>query len=226
MSNYPKTRFAYDRSFVLLLGLALSLTLVLTAFRWSSPEQLERLWEDNYEQQEVFQFVELSKNFEIEEELKQKQRPKPNPQIIVTTPDPEPEPEPEPEPDPVTDPNPVTGVPEIPIDTNLIEDIPFLIVEEMPVYPGGESALFADVSRNFKVPAIDKHAGLEGTIHLSFVVNMRGEVSEVKVLRGLSPATDAEAVRTVRQLKRFTPGKQRGRPVSVIYNLPIRVVLQ
>jgi len=228
MTNPPKSRSNYDRTFYLLLGLSLSLTAILTAFQWSSPEQIDRLWVDYYDQQEVFEFIELSKNVEIEEELKQKQRPNPNPQLIVTTPDPEPNPEPGPEPDPVpvTEPHPGVGVIEIPDDTSPDTDVPFITVEEMPVYPGGEAALFADVSRNFKVPAIDRYPGLEGTIHLSFVVNASGEVVDVKILRGLSPATDAEAIRAIQKLKRFSPGKQRGRPVSVIYTIPIRVMLR
>lgn len=226
MTNLPKTRFNYDRTFFLLLGLSLSLTAILTAFQWSSPQQIDRLQVDYYNQQEVFEFVELSKNLEVEEERKQKQPPKPNPQVIVTSPDPNPEPDPEPDPLPVTEPHSGVGVIEIPDDTSLETDVPFLTVEEMPVYPGGEAALFADVSRNFKVSAIDKYVGLEGTIHLSFVVNASGEVVDVKILRGLSPATDAAAIQAIQKLKRFSPGKQRGRPVSVVYNIPIRVMLR
>ncbi len=226
MSTQLKPRLLYDRSFFLLLGLTLSLMVILTAFRWSSPKQLEQIWLDKYEQVDVFQFVELSRNFEIEEELKQKQRPKPNPQVIVTSPDSEPEPKPTLEPKPVGDHYPIVVTTEIPIDTSWQEEMPFVIVEEMPVYPGGEKALFADINRNFRIPEIDRRAGLEGVVYLSYVVNAAGEVTNVKVIRGISPATDAEAVKAIQKLKRYSPGKQRGRAVSVIYTIPIRVILR
>ena len=226
MSIHPMNPKKYDRSFFLLLGLSLSLTAILTAFRWSSPEQINRFYVDHADQKEVFEFVELSRNREIEKE--QVKRPKPNPQNTTTTTnsDPVSDPDPEPNPEHLTDPNLILGGGALPVDTTFEPELPFRIVEDMPLYPGGESALFADIGKNFKLPEIDKRSGFEGVIYLSFVVNASGEVVDVQILRGLSPATDAEAMRAIQKLKRFTPGKQRGRAVSVIYTVPIRVILR
>lgn len=224
MSYFSVKRQKYDRSFFLLLGLCLSLLVILTAFRWSSPEQINYLLGDKPNMEDPFQFVEISRDIEIEKE--QRQRPQPNPQNITTVADPEPDPEPVVDPEPIVDPEPVIGRTELPVELIVEDELPFRIVEEMPVYPGGEKALFADINRNFKIPEIDRRAGLEGVIHLSFVVNATGEVVNVEVLRGISPATDAEAVKAIQKLKRYTPGKQRGRAVSVIYTIPIRVSLR
>lgn len=220
------SRKKYDRSFFLLLGLSLSLAAMLTAFRWASPNQISRLTVDKSDYQDELQFVDLTRNVEIEKE--QVNRPKPNPLNISTTPEPDPvtDPTPKPTPEPITEPQPGTGTIILPIDSSPEPELPFRIVEDMPIYPGGESALFADVSKNFKIPEIDRRAGLEGTVHLSFIVNGQGEVVEVTILRGISPATDEAAIRAVQKLKRFTPGKQRGRAVSVIFTLPIRVSLR
>jgi protein TonB len=226
MSQFSVNRLKYDRSFYLLCGLSLSLLAILTAFRWSSPKPIHHTLADHYSSEDPFQFVDISPDVEIEKE--QIKRPKPNPQKITTVSDPTPDPaqEPVPDPEPLPDPGPVPGTTSPPAELIVEDDLPFRIVEEMPVYPGGEKALFEDISRNFKIPEIDRRAGLEGVIHLSFVVNTAGEVVNVEVLRGISPATDAEAVKAIQKLKRYTPGKQRGRAVSVIYTIPIRVSLR
>lgn len=105
-----------------------------------------------------------------------------------------------------------------------VEEI-FTIVEEMPEYPGGDKALFKFLGNNTKYPEIPKQNGVSGVVYVSFVVDKTGQVTDVKVVRGVDPYLDKEAVRVVSSLKNYKPGKQRGKPVAVAYTLPIRFEL-
>ncbi len=102
----------------------------------------------------------------------------------------------------------------------------FTSVEQMPVYPGGEGALLADVSKNIRYPSVAQENGIEGKVIVQFVVTKNGTVGEVKIARGKDPDLDKEAKRVVKTLKKFTPGKMNGNPVNVWYTLPITFKLQ
>ncbi len=98
----------------------------------------------------------------------------------------------------------------------------FTSVEQMPVYPGGEGALLADIHKNLVYPPVAAENGVEGKVTVSFVVTKNGSIGEVKVARGKDPDLDKEAVRAVRALKKkFTPGKMNGHAVNVWYHVPI-----
>ncbi|MCM1348514.1 MAG: energy transducer TonB [Firmicutes bacterium] len=102
----------------------------------------------------------------------------------------------------------------------------FTSVEQMPVYPGGDAALLADVSKNIRYPSVAQENGIEGRVVVQFVVTKNGTVGDVKVVRGKDPDLDKEAKRVVKTLKKFTPGKMNGNPVNVWYTLPITFKLQ
>lgn len=102
----------------------------------------------------------------------------------------------------------------------------FTIVEKMPEFPGGIEALFAYLSKNIKYPAMAKDANIQGKVYITFIVNPKGEIEGVKVLRGIGGGCDEEAVRVVKKMPNWIPGKQRGRPVKVQYNLPVNFILQ
>ncbi|MBI1289426.1 MAG: TonB family protein [Flavobacteriales bacterium] len=106
------------------------------------------------------------------------------------------------------------------------EDEIFMIVEEMPNYPGGEGKLLSDLTNRTEYPQIAKDMGTTGIVYVSYVVDKEGNVVDVRVARGVDPFLDKEAVRVVKTLKGYKPGKQRGRPVSVQFTVPIRFVLQ
>lgn len=108
----------------------------------------------------------------------------------------------------------------------VVEEQVFTIVEEMPSFPGGDAALMKYLSNNIKYPAIAKDAGIQGTVFVTFVVDEKGDVKDVKVLRSLGGGTDEEAVRVVKGMPKWSPGKQRGKAVKVQYNLPIRFTLR
>lgn len=102
----------------------------------------------------------------------------------------------------------------------------FTSVEQMPQYPGGDAALLGDVSKNIRYPSVAQENGIEGKVTVQFVVTKTGAVGEVRVLRGKDPDLDKEAMRVVKTLKKFTPGKMNGNAVNVWYTLPITFKLQ
>lgn len=102
---------------------------------------------------------------------------------------------------------------------------PYTIVEQMPEFPGGEAALNNYLRQNMSYPAIAKESNIQGTVFISFVVNRNGAISDVKILRGIGGGCDEEAVRVVRSMPAWIPGKQNGATVPVLYNLPVKFIL-
>lgn len=103
----------------------------------------------------------------------------------------------------------------------LRKDKPFTVVDEMPRYPGGENAMINYISTNLKYPKEAQNACLQGRVTVRFVVEKDGSITDVKVIRGLYPACDAEAIRVVKEMPKWTPGKQKGVAVPVFFTLPI-----
>lgn len=102
----------------------------------------------------------------------------------------------------------------------------FTVVEKMPEYPGGSEALFKFLKENIKYPVKAQELGIQGKVFVQFVVNTDGAIDEVKILRGVNPALDAEAIRIVKAMPKWTPGMQKGKNVRVNYTLPINFRLQ
>jgi protein TonB len=102
----------------------------------------------------------------------------------------------------------------------------FMVVESMPEYPGGETALYKYLAENIKYPQMAKESGIQGRVFVTFVVERNGSVTDVKVLRGIGGGCDEEAIRVVQNMPKWTPGKQRGKSVRVQYNLPVKFTLQ
>ncbi|MEN9524407.1 MAG: hypothetical protein RL536_476 [Candidatus Parcubacteria bacterium] len=94
---------------------------------------------------------------------------------------------------------------------------------EMPVYPGGESALMADIHSEMEYPEMERKNGIQGKVYVQFVVEENGAVSDVKVVRGVSGSKnlEEEAVRVVRNLKRFAPARRNGKPERITMTIPI-----
>jgi len=102
----------------------------------------------------------------------------------------------------------------------------FTVVEESPSFAGGEESRIKFLQQNISYPQVAKEAGIQGTVFVTFVVEVDGSVSDVKVLRGIGGGCDEEAIRVVRSMPKWSPGKQRGRPVRVQFNMPIKFILQ
>jgi len=101
------------------------------------------------------------------------------------------------------------------------EGTPFVVVEEMPQFPGGDSALLAYISQNTKYPESAKANKVEGRVIVRFCITDVGDIDRVSVLKSVDAELDAEASRVVKSLPKFKPGKQGGKPVNVWYMVPI-----
>lgn len=119
----------------------------------------------------------------------------------------------------------VYEAPEI-IDDEVVEQEIFQIVEEMPSFPGGEAKLMEYVSKNIKYPQIARETGIQGRVFVGFVVEPDGSISNVKLLRGIGGGCDEEAMRVIKSLPKWKPGKQRGKAVRVSYQIPVFFKLQ
>ena len=102
----------------------------------------------------------------------------------------------------------------------------FSHVEVMPTFPGGEGALMKWLSDHISYPPIAQEQGIQGRVNLRFVVKPDGSVDDVQVIKGLDPSCDKEAVRVVKQMPKWNPGKQNGVAVNVYFSLPVTFRLQ
>lgn len=108
---------------------------------------------------------------------------------------------------------------------NKSDDV-FTIVEQYPTFPGGDEAWFNFLNDNMTYPALAKKQGIQGKVWVSFIVDKEGNVSNVKVARGIGGGCDEEAIRVVSMSPKWNPAMQSGRPVSVKYNFPINFALR
>jgi protein TonB len=102
----------------------------------------------------------------------------------------------------------------------------FRSVEQMPQFPGGDAALLKYLSSHINYPPMAAENNVQGKVTLQFVVEKDGRVGEVKVIRSVDKDLDREAIRVVKTLPKFTPGRQNGQPVRVWYTLPVTFKLQ
>jgi protein TonB len=116
-----------------------------------------------------------------------------------------------------------------PVQAAVIEEdteVVFMVVESMPGFPGGDAALFKYLSDNIKYPVIAQESGIQGRVICQFVVNRDGSIVDIEVVRGVDRSLDAEAIRVIANMPKWSPGKQRGKAVRVKYTLPINFRLQ
>lgn len=103
---------------------------------------------------------------------------------------------------------------------------PFVVVEEMPMFPGGDVALLTYIMEHTNYPEVAKENNIQGRVIVRFCVTSKGGVNQVSILKGVDPELDAEAIRVVSALPAFKPGKQGGKPVPVWYMVPITFTLK
>lgn len=118
----------------------------------------------------------------------------------------------------------------IPVDVEeeeeIVEEEIFQVVEQQPAYPGGDAARMKFLSKNIEYPQMAKESGIQGTVYVQFVVEKDGSVSDVQILRGIGGGCDEEAMRVVKMMPNWDPGKQRGKAVRVLFRVPIKFTLQ
>jgi protein TonB len=103
---------------------------------------------------------------------------------------------------------------------------PFVVVEEMPMFPGGETELLKYIMEHTQYPEVAKENNIQGKVIVRFCVTSKGGVDKVEILKGVDPELDKEAIRVVKTLPTFKPGKQGGKPVPVWYMVPINFTLK
>lgn len=222
MNHFKKSnnKLEKSRGIFFQIGLIIAGGLTLVAFEWMTPINPYALPVLGYEiEGDEWDLPPIIPEDEV---IKPKVKTTPVQQTTLFTPvkklvEPTPEPSPEPTPDPTFDPDKWST----PTSPDPVEDAPFRIVEKMPEFVGGVAKMKAFLGKHLSYPKMDKEAGVEGTVYLQFVVNKKGEIKDVEILRGVSPLIDKEALRVVSSMPNWTPGKQRGKTVSVMYNLPI-----
>lgn len=97
----------------------------------------------------------------------------------------------------------------------------YTVVQQQPEFPGGMSKLGQYISENLRYPKVAQAAGLSGRVFIRFLITKQGAIEGVKVLKGVSPEIDAEAIRMVASMPNWVPGKVDGQAVDCFYNLPI-----
>ena len=100
-------------------------------------------------------------------------------------------------------------------------DMVFDVVEVMPQFPGGQIAMLKYIMENMKYPEQAMKEGIQGRVAVRFIVEKDGSISDVKPILSVHPLLNKEAVRVVRSMPKWTPGKQNGKPVRVRFNLPV-----
>jgi protein TonB len=216
----PKADLEGKKSIFLQVGLVISLALVFLAYEWKRYDKTDNDWD----QMEVI---------EIPEELTQITRqeiepPKPKPQttdieeveddeevedIIIN----------------VEDDMDAEVQDFVPVDDNVEEPVEaeiFTVVEESPSFPGGDEKLYEFLQKNMKYPQMARESGIQGIVYVTFVVEPDGSISNVRVLRDIGGGCGEESIRVVKAMPRWTPGKQRGKAVRVLFNLPVKFTLQ
>lgn len=102
----------------------------------------------------------------------------------------------------------------------------FQVVEQMPEFPGGMEALLAYLSKNIKYPAVAQENNIQGRVIINFTVNKDGSIVDPEVKKSLDPSCDKEAMRVIKAMPKWTPGRQRGKAVRVRYTVPVLFRLQ
>lgn len=204
------------------LGMIVAIGLVMAAFQWTTQD---KLLGDKFQQTlDIDYDEELIPITRPEQEQQKKEEPRPVETIDIV----EDEVEFEEVDIASTEADQTTIVLQVPLDDETIDDNSdeiFLIVEENPVFPGGEAGLMKTIFKNIEYPEIAKENGIQGRVFVSFVVNQNGMVEQARIARGVDPSLDKEALRVIQNLPQWTPGKQRGKPVKVAFTVPINFQL-
>lgn len=220
----PKYDLERFKSLFVEIGLVIALGLVLMAFEWKKSDNTD----SGFEQMQVVDIPE-----ELVEITRQEQPepPKPEPQTtVLEIVDDNVEVQNELDISAEDDQNKEVAAFVAPVaddaPVQVVEAEIFTIVEEQPGFPGGEGALMEYLGKNISYPQLARESNIQGTVYVTFVVEPNGSISNVKTLKGIGGGCDEEAIRVVKNMPSWKAGKQRGKPVRVQFNLPIRFILQ
>jgi TonB family protein len=106
------------------------------------------------------------------------------------------------------------------------EEAPYVIVEQMPEFPGGDKALKQWIEQNLQYPEEAKNRNIQGTVYVRFVINIYGKVERTEIARGVNPLLDTEALRLIKSMPNWIPAKQGGKSVPVSLTIPVKFLIQ
>ncbi len=213
------------KSIFLQVGLIVALGLSLAAFEWESPVKQIAV---------IDQWEGVEDDIVIKNTVIEDQKPAPKPVLAPML-------------NFVSNDDPTKDVPDIDMEINpgyeipiytppatikladeesVKDDIPLVVVQIMPEFPGGISALQAFLAKNIDFPSTAVQTGIQGTVYVYFVVERDGKVSNIKTLRGINDDCDKEAERVISMLPAWKPGSQQGKPVRVSFTIPVIFKLQ
>lgn len=218
----PLKNLEKRKTSLLFNGLLFACSAVLVAFEWRVPEKYEyrSMGDLNVETIEV-EIIPVSRiktppppppPTVVHEQFKIVDEVKPTAEPVVFS-------EPEPTPEPV-----IISI--APKKEELPEDYIPYGASVMPEFVGGEKALFQYLGDHIRYPQIAREAGISGKVYLTFVVDTNGVISNIEVLKGIGGGCDEEAVRVLRNMPPWNPGKNNGQPVRVHFNLPVNFTLK
>ncbi len=202
------------------VGMIVSLAFVILAFQWTVYERNTKSIESNLVIDEDEEIIDITK------QEKKPPAPPPPPELEIVEDDEvieddQPEIESQDEVEEIK----VELPPVIEDEEEVVEEQIFMVVEDMPSFPGGDVGRMKYLRDNIKYPEIERDNGIQGLVVVSFVVEKNGSISNVKILKGVTPNINNEAIRVVKNMPKWKPGKQRGKSVRVTINLPIRFTL-
>jgi periplasmic protein TonB len=225
LKKSPKADLENKRNIFIQLGLVLSLGIVLTAFNINDAVKSADTLGELGAQQIEDEVIPITR-----QETPPPPPPPPPPQVVeiltIIDDDVELDEEFEFESTEADDATIIDAVPVIAAEKPEEDTEVFVIVEDMPEFPGGELALRQWISNNVKYPVIAAENGVQGRVYVTFVVDRDGSITNARIARGVDPSLDQEALRVVNNLPKWKPGKQRGKPVRVSYTVPINFQLQ
>lgn len=212
------------RKLFFLIGLLFSLAIVLAAFEWKSPVEKIMIFDDLKIDAPDDEMMPITREKEEKKETLPVQKVF---DFKLVTDETDIDDDPDFFESDITPDEAVDVKMYIPQTEEKTDDIPTVwFADEMPEFPGGELALRKFVAQSIKYPVIAQESGIEGKVIVTFIINTNGEVTDVRIFRGVNSSLDNEALRVVRKLPRWKPGKQNGKAVRVNYNVPINFVLQ
>ncbi len=223
----PKADLEKRRGLYLEIGLVVIMAVALAAFEWKSYDE---------EQVEVVQRTAIDEVEDVIIQTQQEELPPPPPpeQPEVTTElnviEDDAESDKEMDMSTFTRQEEATNIEITPVkieeEEEEAEDEIFQVVENDPEFPGGAEAMYKYLAQNIKYPQLARENNITGRVYLQFVVEKDGSVTNVKVMRDIGGGCGAEAVRVVKSMPKWTPGKQRGKAVRVYYQIPVNFSLR
>jgi len=221
----PKADLENKRGLFLEIGLALTLLFVFAAFEWRVDSSEATGLEDQQEMEAEEEMIPVTRQGPVKPPPPPPPAPKVADVLEIVDNDEEIEDELEIE-DSDADMDEEVEIQVVEEEEEEDEAQVFVIVEDMPEFPGGQLELQKWIAKSIKYPVIAQENGITGRVFVTFVVNKVGGVEQVRVVRGVDPSLDKEAIRVINKMPKWKPGKQRGKAVKVSYTVPINFQLQ